>query len=293
MPTKEPSSEIRKKLLALQKGEITEYHIYSRLADVTQDPHNRGIIQQIAEDEREHYRRLKKYTGKEVKPHRMRIHFYYWIGRLLGLTFGMQLLEQGEEDAQEAYAPIVEEFPQLHDIICDEDRHEQEILEMLDEETLQYAGSVVLGLNDALVELTGTLAGLTFAFQNTELIALSGLITGIAASFSMAASQYLSTRADGEKETAAKSALYTGGAYILTVFLLILPYLLLDNYLLCLVLTLIIAVTIIAVFNYYLAIAKRFSFRKRFFEMAGISLGVALFSFGVGYVVRAVFGVEV
>jgi VIT1/CCC1 family predicted Fe2+/Mn2+ transporter len=293
MATRDPSPEIRKKMLAMQKGEITEYHIYSRLAEVTTDPHNREIVQQIARDEREHYRRLKKYTGEEVKPNRLRIRFYYWIARLLGLTFGMQLMERGEESAQEAYAPIVEEFPELQDIILDEDRHEEEILAMLDEETLQYAGSVVLGLNDALVELTGTLAGLTFAFQNTELIALSGLITGIAASFSMAASEYLSSRADGDEENPTKSALYTGVAYILTVFLLILPYLLLDNYLLCLVLTLVIAVLIIAIFNYYLAVAKGFSFRKRFFEMAGISLGVALFSFGVGYAIRAVFGVEV
>ena len=91
-----------------------------------------------------------------------------------------------------------------------------QLLSMLDEEALKYMGSVVLGLNDALVELTGALAGLTFAFQNTKLIALTGLITGISASLSMAASEYLSSRADGE-ENAGRSALYTGIAYIITV----------------------------------------------------------------------------
>jgi len=73
---------------------------------------------------------------------------------------------------------------------------------------------MVLGLNDALVELTGTLAGLTFALKNTRLIALSGLITGIAATLSMAASEYLSARTEQESSRALKSSLYTGGAYV-------------------------------------------------------------------------------
>ena len=47
---------------------------------------------------------------------------------------------------------------------------------------------MVLGLNDALVELTGTIAGLTFVLTNTTLIAMAGIITGIAATLSMAAS---------------------------------------------------------------------------------------------------------
>ena len=77
-------------------------------------------------------------------------------------------------------------------IAQDEDRHESQLLGMLDEERLQYVGSMVLGLSDALVELTGTLAGLTFALQNNRLVALSGLITGISATLSMTSSEYLS-----------------------------------------------------------------------------------------------------
>jgi vacuolar iron transporter family protein len=285
--------EIHEKMLEMQQGEITEYHIYSRLAQSTKDPENSKVLQDIGDDEHRHSKRLQKHTGQELKPNRLRILFYYWIARIFGLTFGMKLMEHSEEDAQEAYGEIVEYIPEIQDIIEDEEQHEINLLNMLDEESLAYAGSVVLGLNDALVELTGTLAGLTFAFQNTRLIALSGLITGIAASFSMAASEYLSARAGKSEEEPLKAALYTGLAYIFTVSVLILPYLLLENYLLCLALTLIAGIVVIAVFNFYLAIAKDLSFRERFGEMAGISLGVAAFSFGVGYVIRAIFGVDV
>jgi VIT1/CCC1 family predicted Fe2+/Mn2+ transporter len=292
MTTKTVPQEIQEKMLEMQKGEVTESQIYSQLAKATKNPDNRKVLQDIGDDEHRHAERLKKHTGQELKPNRLRVFFYYWVARIFGLTFGMKLMEHGEEDAQEAYGEIVTYVPEIQDIIEDEEQHEMDLLNMLDEESLAYAGSVVLGLNDALVELTGTLAGLTFAFQDTNLIALSGLITGVAASFSMAASEYLSARAESEEEPL-KAALYTGLAYIFTVFVLILPYLLLDDYLLCLVLTLVAGIIVIAVFNFYLAIAKDLSFRKRFGEMAGISLGVAAFSFGVGYIIRAVFGVDV
>ena len=41
--------------------------------------------------------------------------------------------------------------------------NESALLQLLDEEKLRYTGSIVLGLNDVLVELTGALAGLTLA----------------------------------------------------------------------------------------------------------------------------------
>jgi VIT1/CCC1 family predicted Fe2+/Mn2+ transporter len=158
---------------------------------------------------------------------------------------------------------------------------------------LQYAGSVVLGLNDALVELTGALAGLTLALQNVKLIALSGLITGIAASMSMAISEYLSTRSEETNKQPARAAIYTGIAYIITVALLILPYLLFENYYLDLAIALTTAVLIIAMFNYYISVAKGESFRERFLEMAGLSLGVALFSFILGYFIRTWLGIKI
>lgn len=284
---------MKKGLLTWQKAEITGYETYSRLARVIKDDHNRAVVEKIAFEERGHYEEFKKYTGRELAPNWLQVFFYYWIARLLGLTFGIRLMERGEDEAQGAYAQFLDVMPEIKDIIADEEKHESQLIEMLDEEVLKYTGSVVLGLNDALVELTGTLAGLTFAFQQTNLIALSGLITGISASFSMAASEYLSARADEDGENAFRSAVYTGIAYILTVVILVLPYLLFDHYLLCLGLTLAAAILIIAVFNFYLAVARNLNFQRRFIEMAAISMGVAVFSFGIGVLIRKVFGIEV
>jgi VIT1/CCC1 family predicted Fe2+/Mn2+ transporter len=143
------------------------------------------------------------------------------------------------------------------------------------------------------VELTGALAGLTFAFQDARLIGLAGLITGIAASFSMAASEFLSQKSEGNTANALKSSIYTGIAYIITVILLILPYLLLRNHFLSLGLTLLTAVLIIFIFNFYISVAKDYNFKKRFFEMFFLSLGVALLSFVIGYLLNHFLKIEV
>ncbi len=290
----ELSAEIHQKLLAFQKNEITEHNIYKNLANFVRPPENREVLRQIAEDELRHYRGWKKLTGQDVNPNLFQVWKYTWISRIFGFTFGIKLMERGEESAQHNYNELVGKVEGIEEFIHDENVHEERLIGMLDEELLQYAGSVVLGLNDALVELTGALAGLTLALQNTQLIALSGSITGIAAALSMAASEYLSTKSERDsRKNPVKAAVYTGIAYIITVLTLILPYLIFHNYFVCLALALTTAVVIIALFNYYISVAKDEPFKARFIEMAGLSLSVAAFSFLVGFLLRKFLGIEV
>jgi VIT1/CCC1 family predicted Fe2+/Mn2+ transporter len=289
----EINTDTMKALQKAQKNEITEYHIYSKLSARIKNEHNSKVLQQIAWDELSHHNALKKFTGTDQKPNTLKIFLYTAISLIFGITFGIKLMERGEENAEKVYEELGESIGEFKRIAEDEDKHEKELVEIIEEERLKYVGSMVLGLNDALVELTGTLAGLTFALKNSRLIALAGLITGIAASLSMAASEYLSTRAEQENARALKSSLYTGGAYVFTVAFLVLPYLVFVNYLVSLVFTIIAAILIILVFNFYISVAKDLSFKDRFFEMAGISLGVAVISFAIGYLIRLFLGVDI
>ena len=287
------SQGLREQLLGYQRNEITEHHIYRQLAQTIKSSENRRILKQIADDEFDHYQRWKAYTERDVRPDRWKVWRFYLTGRLFGFTFAVKLMERGEQGAQENYGVLSAHIAEAEAIAQDENAHEDALIDLLDEEQLRYAGSIVLGLNDALVELTGTLAGLTLAFQNTRLIALSGSITGIAAALSMGAAEYLSTKSEETDKSPLKASLYTGAAYVVTVVLLILPYLLLENYYLCLAVTLAGAVAIIALFNYYISVAKDESFKRRFLEMAGLSLGVAGLSFVVGLLIREFLGVEI
>jgi VIT1/CCC1 family predicted Fe2+/Mn2+ transporter len=284
---------VRDRILAFQRQEITEYHIYRNIARSTKNPENRRVLEQIAEDERRHAEYWTRYTGVESGPNRRAVAKYSILNRLLGFTFAVKLMESGEAQAQANYEELRPFVPDIDSWIRDEDQHEHKLMEMLNEERLHYVGSVVLGLNDALVELTGALAGYTLALQNTKLIALTGLITGTAAALSMAASEYLSTRAEKSAKHPVRAAVYTGIAYILTVALLITPYFLLENFILDLAIALGCAVLVIAAFNYYVSVARGEPFRTRFLEMAGISLGVAAFSFLLGYLIREFLGIDV
>jgi VIT1/CCC1 family predicted Fe2+/Mn2+ transporter len=285
--------DIETALLSAQRNEITAHLVYAKLEERTRNPANKEVLKRIASDEKKHYEFFRKHTNKDVGPDRWALWKYYLISILFGLTFGIKLMEKSEEKAQVNYDQFIPHITGAERIKADEYEHEKKLAEMLDEERLKYVGSIVLGLNDALVELTGALAGFTFALQNSLLIAMVGLITGIAAALSMGASEYFSIKSEGGPQDPLKAAVYTGSVYIVTVFFLVLPYLLFSNYYLCLILTLMDAVILLFFFTYYISVVRDIPFTRRFLEMAGVSLGVATLSFFIGYLVRVFLNVDI
>jgi VIT1/CCC1 family predicted Fe2+/Mn2+ transporter len=289
---KKLAENLRKAVLVAQRSEITEHFIYEKLSRSTKDPQNAEILKRISGDELAHYDFWKKYTNEDVKPDRLKIWAYYLISRIFGITFGIKLMEKGEGQAQKTYENISRSIPAAKNVIEDEEEHERQLIDLIDEERLRYVGSMVLGLNDALVELTGALAGLTFVLQNTSVTAMVGLITGIAASLSMAASEYLSTKTDEDKKSPFKASVYTGSAYVITVLFLIFPYLVFTDLYLCLSLTILNAIIVIFIFTFYVSVAKDISFKNRFLEMALISLGIAGLTVTIGFFIRMFLSIE-
>jgi len=279
-------------LLTFQTNEISEYIIYAHLAKLSKTENNRSIISKISADELRHYNIYKSYTKQELRPNKLKIWWYLLLARIFGITFSVKLMENGEKGAQAAYLQLAGILPEIERIIQDESGHENELVKLIDEEKLKYMGAVVLGMNDALVELTGTLAGLTFALQNEKLVGVAGMITGVAAALSMAASEYLSTKVEG-KMSPIRSAFYTGLTYIIVVFFLVLPFLLLSNPFTAMTLTLLAAIIMIGFFNYYYSVVKEVPFPRRFAEMLTISLGVAFLSFVIGLIIRQFLGISV
>ena len=283
----------KEKILKIQNNEITEHIIYKKLASVIKSENNKKLLEQISKDELGHYEFWMSLTHERVNPDKLKVFLYVLISRLLGLTFGIKLMEKAEGSAQDNYIEFKEVSPRVEDIIRDEARHERELIGFIDEERLRYVGSIVLGLNDALVELTGALAGFTLALQKSRLIAVVGLITGIAASMSMAASEYLSTKQEDTQKSPLKASIYTGLAYVLTVLFLIFPYFIFNNVFFCLAFMIVNALLVVFIFTFYISVAKDLSFKSRFLEMAGISLSIAAISFFIGFIIRQVFGIDV
>ena len=288
----------RAHLLKLQRMEATEAEVYRRLARMQKDPVNRSILEGISLEEERHEAVIENMTGEKVRADMGKVRRQIMLARLFGFTFSVKMMEATEKDVAAEYRELG-----LDDIAEEEEAHEENMIGMLDEERLRYSGSVVLGMSDALVELTGALAGLTFALQSLNLVALAGLVTGIAAAFSMGASEYLSSRAEKKNESAVRAAFFTWISYLITVLLLVSPYLLLtaespdfhglEPHVQALLYTFAIGLLIVAVFNFYVSIVEEVSFSSRFMEMAGILGVVSLISYGIGILLRGMLGVEV
>lgn len=285
------SGDLMQELLKAQRNEMTEHAVYLHIARAAPTGHNRKVLETIAKEEKQHALFWQSKTGRGVGADPFLVFFYTASARLMGFTFAVKLMEKGEKLAQINYAKIARIIPGVRKIEEQEEEHEMKLLRMLDEEQLQYVGSMILGVNDALVELTGTLAGLTFALGNPRLIALAGTISGIAASLSMGGSEYLSTKAENQGRNPVRAALYTGVTYFLTVILLITPYLLIPQVFVALAVTLAAALLIIVFFAFYMAVAQEAPFKRRVAEMAAISMGVAAFTFILGYILRRVFDI--
>ncbi len=281
-----------KAILKQQQNEITEAVIYKKLSELSEDPHNKKILLKISEEEMKHYAFWQNITKKKLKPEPKKVKKFVFLAQVFGLSFALRLMEMGEVDASKFYKSVKHKYPHVTEIQEDEERHERQLIGILKDSRLDYAGAIVLGLNDALVEFTGTLAGLTFAFQNNTMVGITGLIMGVAASLSMTASGYLASREDEKSETnPITSALYTGIAYIITVILLIFPYFIQSDPYVALAGMLVMTTLIIALYTYYISVAKNISFKSRFIEMILISFGVALFAFIIGVLLREFMGV--
>lgn len=280
-------------LIRMQKGEITEHYVYAGLAGAASGK-NRDALEKISADELRHYGILKSITHRDFGPDRILVSWHTFLANTFGLSFALRLMENGERGAQSAYAGLAVAYPQVRGLIEDEEKHEVALLGMISEERLEYASSIVLGLNDALVELTGALAGLTLAFQDGKFIAVSGLVIGVAAALSMAASSYLSAMEDKEKgKKPLRSAVYTGVTYAITVLLLIAPYFIIPHVYLALATMIAITLLLIAAYTFYISTAKGLNFLPRFARMALISLTVTAISFGIGFAARSFFGLGV
>ena len=288
------SEQSKQLMISFQKDEATSSLIYEYFATKIKNKKDAKTLSKIAKDEASHANVWQQYTHECVKPNMLKVWIYRILIYLLGYTFVIKLLEAHEYEGVTALKQLEKEIPEVKKIIADEIKHEKQLVDMLDEERLNYVGAMVLGLNDALVELTGTIAGMTFVLTNTTLIAMAGIITGVSATLSMAASNYLAERADGNPN-ALKASFYTGIAYLITVVFLVLPYLLFPTHMFVAALVCMIAIVVflVFIFNYYIGIVKSEPFWPKFIEMFGISLSVALIAFLIGWGAKVLFNIDI
>ena len=151
-----------------------------------------------------------------------------------------------------------------------------------------YRGPIILGMHDAIVSLTGLIAGLGLALQDKSIIVLSCIISSVTASLSMGAANYLAVKTTNRTH-ALRAALHTGNAYMLTCVLLIFPFFVFKDRVLTLCAVFLMALCIIFFFNFLFYNKKQFL--RHFYEMLAICSIVSFVAFVIGEIAKYYFGV--
>lgn len=153
--------------------------------------------------------------------------------------------------------------------------------------------SLVLGMHDALVSTLGLVVGLSFADATQYIIVLTGLIASVAAGLSMMASEYLSQKAGGNMRGAFRRGIMTGAAYVFTAAMLLVPFLFISNTLIAVIMTYVVATSIIFFFNYLKSKLNGQRFWAAFFEMMMVCFVVTMASFIIGEGAKVLFGIVI
>lgn len=280
------------------KDEYRDLTIYQTLLENETSLEFKQVLQKLIQHEKSHLEFWLHFSNKkEFSLNPLEITFYKFIRKFLGLTFTVKLLEKEEETmmghyrsyAKKAQGKIKES---IEKIIKDEIKDEKDILSLVKEPQVEFISSIILGLNDGLIELTGALFGFSLALSNHAIVAMTGLIAGIAAGLSMAASAYMQARHEEGKD-AQKAGIFTGVSYLIVVTLLIFPFFLTADLVLALIAMFLIAILVIIIISYYTAIIFERKFSSQFTEMFLFSLAAAGISSLIGFLFKSFTGISI
>ncbi len=279
------------------QDEYADRSVYMALSRREKNPAFKKALEDIANGEQSHYEFWKTYApDAEVSAKRLRMYVILIIRITLGLTFTLKFMERHEGKLHERYRRIAESIPpadkaRFTAMMASEEGQEGVLIGEIQENRVKYMSFIVLGLADAVVEISGIHAGSLGIYGRTELAGLAGIIAGMAASIAMASAAYAQAK-QGFQGSAKWSAIYTGVSYMITAVFLALPYFLTRTMTLALGVSLVIGVILVATMTFYDTVISARPFKRQFGEIAGIILAASLALFVVGTLVGQYLGLR-
>jgi VIT1/CCC1 family predicted Fe2+/Mn2+ transporter len=280
------------------RDEYIDYKVYSYLAKLEKNEERKKILENFGKMEHEHYIFWKSLMKKEMKDSSLdniRIKLFILFKYIFGLIFTIKFMERNEKRVIEEYKKLLNKFEgetkqKLELIIKDEIEHENFWMNQMKDDTTRYLGFIILGLADAIIEITGVHAGFLGVTASTIIAGIAGLVVGVSASLAMASAAYLQAK-QAEGSNPRISAIYTGVFYILAAVALAIPYFMTHDMLVAFLSSLIIAIMLIGFFNFYSSVIFERKFAKEFLTSTIIILVTASISFIVGEFLGNIFGI--
>ncbi|MGC9168840.1 MAG: VIT1/CCC1 transporter family protein [Desulfurella sp.] len=189
------------------QGEINDYHLYLALSKSQKDEELKNRLSEIAQIEKNHslfWKKIAKKYNIELKDkiNTLKIKIAAFLQKFISAAIIVSLLEAGENSTVKEYYSFLKsnaldekEKAILKNIILEEIEHES----IFNKESKKFGANnvrdFILGMNDGIVEILGTVAGLSAVyFTNPFLVGISGSIVGIAGALSMGIGAFISVR---------------------------------------------------------------------------------------------------
>lgn len=280
------------------QDEYADRSVYLALSRREKNPEFKKALENIANGEQSHFEFWKTYAPNvEVSAKRLRMYVIVFIRIILGLTFTLKLMERHEGKLHTRYRMIAESIPaedksRFQAMMDSEEGQEGLLIGKIQENRVKYMSFIVLGLADAVVEISGIHAGSLGIYGRTTLAGLAGIIAGMAASIAMGTAAYAQAK-QGFQGSAKWSAIYTGVSYMITAIFLALPYFLTENMAGALVTSLVVGVILVATMTFYDTVISQRPFKRQFGEISGIILAASVALFFIGTVVGQYLGVRI
>ncbi len=280
------------------RNELTEHVVYSRLAAsyAKKKPDFAESLNNLAATEKRHYEFWKKHAGgADPRPSGLRIGLVMVLKMVLGTTFAVKFLEGSEQKTIRKYNSVAnlipaEDKPAFEAMLLDETEHEVMFANQLKSAAIKYISFIILGLADAIVEISGIHAGSLGLYKSTEITGLAGIVAGASASIAMASAAYAQAK-QGFEGKPSISAVFTGISYFVTAVVLATPYFLTGDKVVALISSVVVAVLVVAFIDYYNSVVSGTSFLRDFGELAGIMLGATVALYFFGSVVASLLGI--
>ncbi|HZY93833.1 MAG TPA: rubrerythrin family protein [Candidatus Bathyarchaeia archaeon] len=280
------------------RDEYTDGAVYLALSRRERNQEFKAALEGLGRGEQSHYEFWKHFAPNvEVNAKRLKLYFVLLLRFTLGLTFTMKFLERHEDKLHKRYREIAKMIPpedmaRFQAMMEEEEKQEEALMGKVHEGRVKYMSFIVLGLADAVVEISGIHAGSLGIYKKTELAGLAGVIAGMAASVAMASAAYAQAK-QGFEGSAKWSAIYTGVSYMFTAVFLALPYFLTSNMISALSTSLVIGVILVAMMTYYDTVISAKPFARQFAEIAGIILAASLALYIAGTIINQLLGISI
>ncbi len=289
------SAELQRVARVRMSDEWSDSTLYERLSKtVSSDSPFAEVLDQLSATEHRHFEFWRKYVpGEEPRLAKVKLYWVLFLRRFLGLTFATRYLDRHESNVVKEYQGLSRLIPEgdreaYEAMVEDEREHEKAFAQKVESSAVRYISFVVLGLADALVEISGIHAGSLGFYDVTELAGLAGVIAGGAASLAMASAAFAQAK-QGFRGSARLSATYTGVSYFITALLLATPYFLTSNMVFALTSSLMVAVVILAVTTWYSIVIQEKPFLRDFVEILAILFAATIILYAFGSFVRIEF----